>query len=220
MSPTLRHKVDHLTCFVPGMLALGAVNAAGLDFVATGNTFMQRRLSGELHTQVMAALEKEASEMQQRLATSQTPEPQPDPKEATCSDDGCEVNIGSTSSRSEDAVNKQQQKDVPPTPPTAVKAPPNMFSVIKDIDTAIAASTSKLIVWCLYCDRITVLLWLLPVVESVIDTFLQPLEIRGVVELVKEDMNRMLGIAANLTHTCYQMYAQTKSGERFVVSGC
>ncbi len=31
-NPTLHHKVDHLTCFVPGMLGIGAVNGMGVDF--------------------------------------------------------------------------------------------------------------------------------------------------------------------------------------------
>jgi hypothetical protein len=48
MSPQLRHKVDHLTCFVPGMLALGAVNSAGLDWKHVGDEFMSKRLDGNV----------------------------------------------------------------------------------------------------------------------------------------------------------------------------
>ena len=125
------------------MLALGAVNSAGLDFMETGNKFMRRRLSGELHTQVMAALEKEAMEAQQRLTTSHSPEPDPEPEaqQATCSGDGCEVNIGSTEAQQD----SKEPPSRPPPPPAVMKQPPNMFSVVKNTDTAVAAATSTLL---------------------------------------------------------------------------
>ena len=49
--------------------------------------------------------------------------------------------------------------------------------------------------------------------DSVVQTLLKPLEVRGIMELVTQEMNNMLGIAANLTNTCYQMYATTRSGD-------
>ena len=33
VNPALHHKVDHLTCFVPGMLAIGAVNGMGVSWM-------------------------------------------------------------------------------------------------------------------------------------------------------------------------------------------
>jgi hypothetical protein len=130
------------------MLALGAVNAAGLDFAETGNVFMRKRLSGELHTQVMAALEKEASVAQHRLTGSETPVPQPQPREAACTDDGCEVNIGSgsdTQTSSGDQQQQHQRQQQPHAPPAPMRQPPNLFSVVKDTDTAVAAATSTYI---------------------------------------------------------------------------
>lgn len=41
---------------------------------------------------------------------------------------------------------------------------------------------------------------------------LRPFEVRGILELVKQNVDELLDIAGNLTHTCYKMYTTTTSG--------
>ena len=43
-------------------------------------------------------------------------------------------------------------------------------------------------------------------------SFAQPQFVRIVRDAVREEMNELLAIAANITETCYKMYVTTKSG--------
>lgn len=124
-SPRLKHKVDHLTCFVPGMLALGAVNAAGVDWKDTAEKFMEMRLNGKLSTMVLAALAEEEKAVAKTTAES-----------------SADVSTAGETSESEE-VDVPAAAGAVPTFVTPPAAKPNTYTVMKSRDSAFTAGISK-----------------------------------------------------------------------------